>query len=358
MSNDVTGRLSLVSSDEVIQASFLGKTIIASTGFSKEIFRNGRHEASVRLDEPGISLESSPALNQYKARNGDRVLTVNLGPAQLPLKGNFYTKDNYSPSYEVLLELKVSNPSLFAERYLQQSDPAGILQMAIIQEFDEYAIRTPHSLLNKTKLRHDARYNTQSAKVGIVVTEIYKSEIYADSRLARINEMEREAEVEKSNIIITSEVKMLRATESGKLDEIERNEKAKDRDFARQQQRHDEDMAMQQKAKERLMSQVTDYMITQMGRSIDGDISIEEMLQTNPILRDLLTPLLQTDSSATLLEGGKQTQLPGSTKVRARQDSSLPPPVPPKNQHSGSKIPIAESDNAEFSEIEGEIDEE
>lgn len=356
MTNDITRSISLVINDEVIQTNFLGKTINSSTGFSKEIFRNGRHEASVCLADVTIIVESSPAQDQYKARNGDRMLTINLGPAQLLLKGNFYTKDNYTASYEVLLELKVNNPSLFAQRYLQQSDPAGILQMAIIQEYDTYAARTPHNQLDRTKLRYDARYNTQSAKVGIVVVEIYKSEIYADPRRARINEMEQEAEVDKSNITITSEVNILRVTEASKLDEIERKERAKDRRFENEQKTLDEDRQMQQKMKQELMSQITAQMVTEMTHTIDGNMTVDEMLRTNPILQNMFTPLLQPNSIP-LPDGEKQTQIPESTTVRERQDGYLPPPVPPQNKNNSPKIPIPESDAAEYSEIEGEVQE-
>ena len=355
MANDVTRGLPLVNADEYIQAGFLGKTISASTGFSKEIFRDGRHVASVRFVDTTISVESSPAQDQFKARQGDRMLTINLGPARLPLKGNFYTKDTCTASYEVLLEIKVNNPSLFALCYLQQSDPAGILQMAIIQAYDTYAGRTPHNLLDKTKLRHDARYNTQSAKVGIVVTETYKSEIYADSRRARINEMEREAEVEKSSITITSEVQMLRATEASKIDAFERTEKAKERDFERQQQMLDEAMKMQLEGQQKLMSQLTAHMITEMANHIDGNMTVEEMLRTNPILQNML-PLLQPGLTA-LPGAEKQAQLSEPTTVRERQDAYLPPAVPPQNKSNSPKIPIPESDVAEYQEIEGEVEE-
>lgn len=375
MPNNMTRNLSLVHGDETIQAGFLGRTITAATGFSKELFRNGRHEASIRHDDPTLSLESLPGQEQYKAKNGDRLLTINLGPTQLTLKGIFYTKDNYSASYEVLLELKVNNPSLFAQRYAQESDPVNILQMGIIQEYDTYAARTLHNMLDKTKLRHDALYNRQSAKVGITVAEIYKSEIYADPRKARINELEREAEVQKSEITITSEVELLKAQETRKLDDITRAKTAEENHFKRQQHHQDKELerqqrqldgnidrqqkdldnqlTIQQQMRQQLLNEVTTHLITEMKNKLDEGMSVDEVLGTNPLLRNMLPQPLQT-SVPKLLEAEQQSLPSRSTHIRERQDSHLPPPVPPQNKGNSPKTPIPQSDTAEYSEVEEE----
>lgn len=357
--NEETQKLGLIE-EKGITASLLGRSISATPGFSKEIFQGGKYLGSVRLsaERSQLSADSPVGVAQMKIRTECLLLMVNLGPQTMILKGIFSTKDRYSASYEIAVEVRVHNPLLFAQRYLQKSDPIGLLKASILQDIDEYAARTDHDSLNPAKLRHDVRYNTQSAKIGLLVTEIYKTQIYADPRLARIHEMEQDAQVDKATINTTFEIDMLRENRTsalkGQHNDNERKEQAKANQFERDEQKRAQDALRQQQITDMLTGKLTDRWMQQIDTDIyNNNSSMDDILENDPRLLNLFSSIFPADRSAELEQGTKH-----QSEIEVKQEKIGPPSSTPPDPGQIPPLPIHESDIGEFREITNEDEDE
>src|SRR5690349_12987371 len=134
--NRMTNELGLV---EIISMTRWGMlTLNVPTGFSLEVFRAGRHLASITPQNMDRRWDFGVLMM------GDTILKVNLGYRYQTFKGQLHSADGFTRGYEIDLRLCISNATLFALQYLQQSDPILLAQKEIELKLELYAQTLNH----------------------------------------------------------------------------------------------------------------------------------------------------------------------------------------------------------------------
>ena len=132
----MTDELQLVQSATVKGFLVLfGRSLSVAEGFSLEVFRGDTYLGSIISRDIKAAGDVKKRCERLGAHGGDTILRVNLGPRMLTLDGKLYTQDGCTRAYEIMLELHVSNPFLFAQCYRQESDPVMLAKAAIEGEF-------------------------------------------------------------------------------------------------------------------------------------------------------------------------------------------------------------------------------
>lgn len=347
MINEQTDLLDLVRV-ETIKPSLFGTKIVPAHGFSREVFRQGTHIGSVRAPEDINLLAPGqhPGMQELKASTQDTLVTVNMGLRTLDLKGIFYTEDGYKPTYDVQLEIRVNNPLLFAQHYMTRSDPIALMKSAIVQEFNEYALRTLHENLSQTKLRYDALSHIQSKHVGVLVTQIYRSTIYSDEEFASRREREREADKQKHEAKLQAEVEGYRygfeIQGKKRRQADEQDMQAAANDFTRQQDKINQQHQHSKNFNAQSTEKVLNHLLAQIDNQIDQGISVEEILE-NPLLQKHITPLLSSP---------ERPALPAPDTVRGGTEIHQAKAILPSSENSGPSqdqpSPIPESTTGQY----------
>lgn len=347
MSNEQTDALGLVVVD-ILNTGLFGTRVVAAHGFSKEVFRQGLHIGSVRAPEDLnlLTPDHNPSVHELKVNAQITLVTVNMGLRILDIRGSFHTRDGHAPTYDVQLEIRINNPLLFAQHYLRHSDPVALVKSAIIQEFNEYALRTFHENLSQTKLRYDALSHTQNKHAGVLVTQIYRSNIYADAEVAHLREIRRNANRRKLEIETKADIENYQygfdsqLNKRRKQDELEL--RAMDSDFERKEELIDQNHENVKTIKEKLADKVLNHLLTQIDNQIDQGMSLEEILE-NPTLQKHIAPLLGSPKQPALPEVGMEY---GSVEVEQERpalpssENAQPCKTPP--------FPIQEADTGHY----------
>lgn len=338
MNNEQTDVLDLVHVD-TLNTGIFGEKIGAAHGFSKEIFRQGLHTGSVRAPEDTnlLAPDHNPSTRELKVNGQVTLVNVNLGLRTLDLKGSFHTQDGFTPSYDVQLELRINNPLWFAQHYLRRSDPIALVKSAIIQEFNEYALRTIHENLSQTKLRYDALSHIQSKHIGVLVTQIFRSNIYSDAEFTRLREIRLGANRQKLEIETKAEVESYQYGFDSKMNKRRKQDEqelqAMDNAFEREEALVDQNHENVKEFREKLADRVLNHLLAQIDNQIDQGLSLDDILE-NPMLQKHIAPLIGSQERPALPEAGRghggtvvkqeRPELPPSEKARSRKTGLSP----------------------------------
>jgi hypothetical protein len=180
--NRMTSSMHLIETIPVRGAlDLLKRTSSASDGFSLEVFRGERHLTSIMSN----SMERRWDLGVLI--KGNTILKVNLGYRMMALSGQLYTQDNFTREYEIEMQIHVSNPTLFAMQYIQESDPIFLAQKEMERLLETYTQQARHNDLSGPQMRDLARRTLSSAthqRCGVAVDEVNRFLLKLDPRYA------------------------------------------------------------------------------------------------------------------------------------------------------------------------------
>jgi len=313
MANEMTDKLQLIQSATI--KGFLGlfgRSLSVAEGFSLEVFRGDTHLGSIISNDIKVAGDVKKRCERLGARDGDTILRVNLGPRMLTMGGKLYTQDGYTRAYEIMLELHISHPALFAQCYRQQSDPVMLAKTAIEGEFQKYAERNKHDAMDVAKLRLDAEQTLNIAsnqRFGLSVTRAHKSYLWLDPKHAQKLEAWRQADVEQTKLQANAEVEKTRANtaadvtlvqnerEAGIQDFLDENEQkrvSRAADFVRIEEAKQQAHIRQQALFGTTAQEIMEALSTRLREEIAMGRPLSEIFNDYPQLRDIFLPPEQT----------------------------------------------------------------
>ncbi len=250
MYNPVTDRFRLVQTEIVKAVPMFGRTLSAVDGYSLEVFRGEIPRGSVRSSSNGSESNTERESVKMKVYHGDVIYKVNIVPQPIPVVGSLTTKDNYIRSYDITIDLVVSDPVLFVRRYRLGRDPVKSAIGTVKDSLQDYASRTEHDKLDSLKRLGDAWNNTLSAETGVMVTQISQWKLWKDPIRAEAFRIQQEAENKRESITIQAEIQKLEDRFERERDVLKsehaRGEHRKQKEFEREEetQRHMHELHM------------------------------------------------------------------------------------------------------------------
>jgi hypothetical protein len=152
MPNTLTDQYALVKTT-TLDVNFiqllLGKTVNYNDGFSRELFREGKHLRSLRAPTDSIS-----------ARKGDTLLAVNTGIVTAPFTDKLPTRDGYFITYDATVRLFVEDARTFAIGYVQGIDPLQKTVDVILAALKREVARGQHDQMSDEYLRGVVEHET------------------------------------------------------------------------------------------------------------------------------------------------------------------------------------------------------
>ena len=263
MYNQVTDRFRFVHTEIVQALPLLGRIISSKDGYSLEVFRSEVHLGSVRPRTAGTvsTTRRKPVQKpqQMKVDNGDVIYWVNIIPQPVPVVGSFTTLDNFVCIYDMILDLVVGDPVLFAQGYRLGKDPVHLAIESFKTAFLDYATKTEHDKLKVLRQPGPGWNNSLSADTGMRVAQISQWSLREDPQRLEIAKLQQDAEKDQLAIKIKAENQKLEdqfeRTRNSEKRLHERFELARQREFEREQQgelhSHERRELEKQKASER-----------------------------------------------------------------------------------------------------------
>lgn len=299
--NPETDKLNLVSYERVqTMIGLLKRTEQAAPGLSKEIYREGQHLCSLRMDETGIDSTVKPGIPTAILNHGDDIFSVYLGERIRVLSGPLRTKDDYRPGYQIELRLRINDPLRFLHYYFQQLDPVGRLIKSIEGSLKAYARATLHDQISEKRLINIVRYRRESQEVGIEVVYVQYPEIFWDQSRQQIRTIEKQTEIakaiERKNAAVVRTKSEAELQEEARRREYSRREKARDNDFELREQAKKQSYQNSQKIREQLMEIVGAKGAEAIIRELDTVETFSELFNKYPQLLQAYPTLSQFQS--------------------------------------------------------------
>lgn len=195
--NRMTNELGLVETSKVGRIEMWNRARTVPNGFSLEVFRNDKHLTSI------TPLTPEGRLNLEVLATGNIVLKVNLGYRSMTMSRQMNTPDGFRRDYEIDLLLHVSQPTLFAIQYRQQSDPIFLAQKEIERILEIYTYQRAHDSLSPAQLRELAVREFSPAtqrRCGVTIDEVHRVYLGLDPRHAQILETRQQTMVEVAQL--------------------------------------------------------------------------------------------------------------------------------------------------------------
>src|SRR5947199_3816714 len=89
-------------------------------GFCLVIFHKDACLGFISSSDLVVASDIQRKYDRIGVRDGDTILSVNLGPKPLEITDTLPTKDGWSRAYKLTLEISVKDPVKFAQRYIQE----------------------------------------------------------------------------------------------------------------------------------------------------------------------------------------------------------------------------------------------
>lgn len=212
MPNTLTDSLNFVQQEEETRDSFplFKRARTDKYGFALVVIRKGSLVGYI--PSKGITVESDIQRNYTRmgVKKGDVILNVNLGPQSLQIKDTLPTQDRYPRFYSLELEISVTDPLQFTQRYIEQVDPVAKAKTAIEGFIQDSASGYTHDELTVERLREwakDALTIEPHKDYGLSVRVVHK--VTFPENPDRIRELKLERE---------KELKILEAKQKGEIE--------------------------------------------------------------------------------------------------------------------------------------------
>src|SRR5437762_3218067 len=187
-----------------------------SDGFCLAVFRKEEYRGSILSDDVYTEGDLKRRSERLGVRDGDIILRINLGPRPLSISEKLGTMDGYVRPYTLELEIRVSDPRSFAQRYLQWSDPVKLARIAIEGYLQRYAIRKRHDELREDMLRdyaEQALRESSNRSFGIEVVAAHKITLFMDPTRSKELDILQQAQLKEKEIREKSRIKQIEVQE-------------------------------------------------------------------------------------------------------------------------------------------------
>jgi hypothetical protein len=280
MYNPVTDRYGLVQSEIVRALPVFGHRISAVDGYSLEVFRGEIHRGSVRTR---IARSTSNKPVQKKVYNGNVIFKVSLVSCSVQVVGNLTTKDNYVRMYDVTIDLIVSDPLLFLNRYRLSKDPMNLAIERFKSTFQRYASQREYNNLFNFKRPVDAWNDSLCEYSGMKLVQISQWDLRDDSKRLEMAAIQQDAEKNKLSIKLKAEIQKLEDEHERERDvlkrEHERGEKRKQNEFEREEEMLQHMHDLHYRLRETAAQELTDILRERIRYTFERDGSINEVAE-------------------------------------------------------------------------------
>lgn len=215
--NALTDQLNLVQREEAkgIFRLFSRQRSVVD-GFCLVIFRKEEYRGSILSDDVYTEGDLKRRSERLGVRDRDTILRVNLGSRPLSISEKLGTSDGYTRSYTLDLEIRISDPRNFAQRYLQWSDPVKLARIAIEGYLQHNAKRKRHDDLHEDMLRDFAEQALREGtnrSFGIEVVTAHKITLHMDPTRSKELEIQQQGRIRETRIREESRIKQIEAQE-------------------------------------------------------------------------------------------------------------------------------------------------
>ncbi len=200
MYNQVTDRYRFVEVKVIAAPPVLGRMISSVEGYSLQLFRSKEYVRSLRPHNPksGPVSRTRPKSvqkpQQMKVYNGDVIYQIDMHPHSIPIVGSFKTKDNYVRIYDIILDLVVDDPVLFAKGYSVGKDPVNLAIDAFRNDLQKYAEGHEHDKLTTMRQTgYEWNYGLSNG-TGMRIHQIKQWTLREDPKRVETSEIEQDAE--------------------------------------------------------------------------------------------------------------------------------------------------------------------
>jgi hypothetical protein len=250
----------------------------AEDGFSLELFRGKTCLGSILSND--ITSQSKARYQRFKPRNNDTILRINLGYRPLDIDCQLPMRDGWVYSYKGVMKIVVSNPSLFALQYQQESDPVALARLAIEDAIKRYAQRTMYDDINDNTLRYEARMALAQGthkNYGLTVVEVLASNIFSDPKRAEMWEIKQQGMVENTRIDADAENAVKKAEHDAALES-----------FTKSKQRQQDELQKQYIRQQAFLDAAAEGLKQKMLGEISEGVSVEILVRRYPQFASLL----------------------------------------------------------------------
>ncbi|HJT56269.1 MAG TPA: hypothetical protein VJ761_07240 [Ktedonobacteraceae bacterium] len=202
--NPVTDTLRLVQKEEGRSTFYIfRRKRTEQYGFCLVIFRGKALLGYIPSTDIMVEGDILRRYKQIGIKDGDTILSVNLGPQPLEIRDSLSTRDGYPRQYTLVLDVCVIDPIKFAQRYVQDTDPVARARTAIEGYIQSCASQWRHDDLNENVLRDFAEQALTvepNTSLGLKVVKAQKASLPLNPDRAREIEIARKREIEEQEI--------------------------------------------------------------------------------------------------------------------------------------------------------------
>src|SRR5579863_8196491 len=157
MSNTLTHTLKLVQTEEGRSTfAIFRRKRTEHYGFCLVVFRGKAFLGYIPSSDITVEGDILPRYERIGIKNGDTILSVNLGPQPLEISDTLPTRDGYPCDYGLILDIRVIDPVKFAQQYVQETDPVARAKTAIEGHIQQCSGHYLHDDMNEGLLREFA----------------------------------------------------------------------------------------------------------------------------------------------------------------------------------------------------------
>lgn len=261
--NTLTDQFNLVQREEVkgLFRLFTRQKSV-SDGFCLVVFRKEEYRGSILSDDVYTEGDLKRRSERLGVRDGDIILRINLGPRPLSISEKLGTMDGYTRPYTLELEIRVSDPRSFSQRYLQWSDPVKLARIAIEGYLQRYAIRKKHDELREDMLRdyaEQALRESTNRSFGIEVVAAHKATLYMDPIRSKELEILQQARLKEKEIREKSRIKRIETEEDADIRKTSVRGDAEVKKLETQYQQEMEAYLIEERSKQREVTRVEEF---------------------------------------------------------------------------------------------------
>lgn len=172
-------------------------------GFCLVILRNEACLGFIASSDIVVASDIQRKYERIGVRDGDTILSVNLGPQPLEITDTLPTKDGSPRAYKLTLEITVNDPVKFAQRYIQHSDPVALAKTAIEGYIQRCTSTQLHDEISERMLRGYAEQALKmepNPSIGLTVKIAHKATLWMNPEREKALKYEREKIVRERQI--------------------------------------------------------------------------------------------------------------------------------------------------------------
>ncbi len=188
-------------------------------GFCLVVFRNKAFLGYIPSSDITVEGDILRRYERIGIKNGDTIFSVNLGPQPLEITDTLPTRDGFPCEYKLTLDICVSDPIKFAQKYVQETDPLARAKTAIEGHIQRCSSQWMHDDMNESLLREFAEQSLTiepNTAFGLKVVKAQKAALRTNPTRAKEIELTQKRLLEEKRI--QTEGYLSRVQEQEKID--------------------------------------------------------------------------------------------------------------------------------------------